>query len=316
MGHVRSGHPLTEPILLKIIALQTEIAKYGVDLAGVTTTVVERLPSLTNAEGAILEYAEGREMVYRGVSGIAQPLLGLRVRRAGSLSGSCVREGRVLYAEDTEMDPRVDRLPCRRVGIRSLLTAPLNHNGTTVGVLKLVSTRIKAFEERDVRVLEIMSELIASSMYNAARSRASSIFKQRVTRSRGSPTARCSMTAFANEPRMADAVECPLGFCRSTWTVSKPSTTVSDIAQGTRPFAKQPSGSGGFPARTILWGGWVETSLVSFSRTRVNGAMFLRLPSALSQKSGCHFGSRRSRFRSVPASAWPIIRTMVSVRIH
>ena len=46
MGYLRAGHALTEPILLDIIALQTEIAKYGIDLAGVTATVVDRLPPL------------------------------------------------------------------------------------------------------------------------------------------------------------------------------------------------------------------------------------------------------------------------------
>jgi hypothetical protein len=65
MTHMRASCALTQSTLLKIIALQSEIAKFGIDLAGVTTTVVERLPSLTNADGAILEYAEGTEMVYR-----------------------------------------------------------------------------------------------------------------------------------------------------------------------------------------------------------------------------------------------------------
>jgi len=178
MGHARAGRPLTGSILRKIIALQTDIAKYGLDLAGVTTTVVDRLPSLTNADGAILEYAENSEMIYRGVSGIAQPLLGLRVARVGSLSGLCVSQRRVLYAQDTETDPRVDRRPCRSVGIRSIVIAPLNHNGTTIGVLKLVSTRTKAFDNRDVRVLEMMSELIAASMYNAARTESSRLYLQ------------------------------------------------------------------------------------------------------------------------------------------
>lgn len=178
MGYLRAGHALTEPILLDIIALQTEIAKYGIDLAGVTATVVDRLPSITNADGAILEYAKGTEMIYMGVSGVAQPLLGLRVKRAGSLSGDCVNRRRVLYTEDTEVDSGVDRRPCRRVGIRSMVIAPLNHNDTTVGVLKMVSTHARAFGDTDVRVLEMMSELIAAAMYNAARTQSSELYLQ------------------------------------------------------------------------------------------------------------------------------------------
>lgn len=176
MGYARADHALNEPLLLKIIALQTEIAKYGIDLPGVISTVVDRLPSLTDADGAILEYAEGSEMVCCGASGIAQSLLGLRVSQVGSLSGLCVTQRRVLYAEDTETDDRVDRRPCRQVGIRSIVIAPLNHNDTTVGALRLVSRRVKAFGDRDVRVLRIMSELIAAAMYNAAHTQSDELY--------------------------------------------------------------------------------------------------------------------------------------------
>jgi diguanylate cyclase (GGDEF)-like protein len=62
------------------------------------------------------------------------------------------------------------------VGIRSIVIAPLDHNGTTVGVLKLVSTHIRAFTERDVRILEIMSDLIAASMYNAAQTQSNELY--------------------------------------------------------------------------------------------------------------------------------------------
>jgi diguanylate cyclase (GGDEF)-like protein len=167
--------------LLKIIELQTEIATLGIDLAGVTATVVDRLPLLTSAEGAILEYAEEGEMVYRGVSGVAQPLLGLRVKREGSLSGLCVRQGEILRTDDTEIDPRVDNAPGRLIGLRSMLVAPLEHNDTVIGVLKIVSTRPHAFTDRDQHVLGMMTELIAAVMYNAARTQADQLYVRATT---------------------------------------------------------------------------------------------------------------------------------------
>lgn len=162
--------------LLRIINLQTEIAKLGIDLARVTATVVDRLPSLTNAEGAIIEYAEGNEMVTRGVSGFTTSLLGLRVERDGSLSGQCVLQNRILHADDCETDSRVDRKWCRSAGIRSMLVAPLNHNGTVVGVLKIASSKKRAFTPQDEQVLMMMSELIAALMYNAARTQSDELY--------------------------------------------------------------------------------------------------------------------------------------------
>jgi diguanylate cyclase (GGDEF)-like protein len=178
MTDVQSSVSTDPYILMEIIRMQTEIAKLGLDLSGVVNLVVDRIPSLTNAEGAIVEYTEGDERVYRGASGFTRPLLGTRVKREASLSGLCVREGRILRSDDTLADPRVDIGPPERVGIRSMVVAPLKHDGSVVGVLKIVSTATYAFTARDVRVLELMSELIAAAMYHAARNETNALYQQ------------------------------------------------------------------------------------------------------------------------------------------
>jgi diguanylate cyclase (GGDEF)-like protein len=178
MTDVQSSVSTDPYILMEIIRLQTEIAKLGLDLTSVVNEVVERIPTLTNAEGAIVEYSEGDEMVYGGASGIGRPLLGIRVKQGASLSGLCVREGRILRCDDVLTDPRVDCEPCERAGIRSMIVAPLKHDGSAVGVLKLVSTSTYAFTARDVRVLELMSELIAAAMYYAARNETNALYQQ------------------------------------------------------------------------------------------------------------------------------------------
>jgi diguanylate cyclase (GGDEF)-like protein len=173
------GSISTDPFaLMAIIRMQSEIAKLGLNLGGVVSLVVDRIQSLTNAEGAIVEFAEGEEMVFRGVSGVATPLLGFRTKREGSLSGQCVEEGQVLRTDDTDSDSRVDSEVSSKVGLRSMLVAPLDHNGTTVGVLKIVSTSTNAFTARDVRVLELMSELIAAAMYHSAKNETNPLYFQ------------------------------------------------------------------------------------------------------------------------------------------
>jgi len=173
------GSVSTDPyILMEIIRMQTEIAKMGLDLSGVVEAVVERIPSITNAEGALVEYIEGDEMAYRGASGFARPLLGKHVKREVSLSGLCVRLGQVLRSDDVLLDPRVDTSPFEEVGIRSMVVAPLKHDGSVVGVLKIVSGSTHAFTVRDVRVLELMSELIAAAMFHAARNESNALYQQ------------------------------------------------------------------------------------------------------------------------------------------
>lgn len=162
--------------LLEVIRTQTEIAKAGVDLGTVMALVAEHSQQLTEADGAVVELAEGDEMVYRAASGMAAPQLGLRIGLQGSLSGLCVRERRILTCTDSENDARVDREACRRGGLRSMVVVPLNHIDVTVGVIKVVSRKVDAFGETSVQLLNLMSELIAAAMFHAARFETSELY--------------------------------------------------------------------------------------------------------------------------------------------
>lgn len=160
---------LSPNTLLEVIKIQTEIARMGLDLGAVMQLVTQRTQELTKSAGAIVELAEGEEMIYRAAAGIAEPQLGLRLKRSGSLSGQCVHEGQILRCDDSESDPRVDREACRKVGLRSMIVVPLKHNDATVGVLKVVSPSINAFSDDDIQLLGLMSELIASAMFHAVK---------------------------------------------------------------------------------------------------------------------------------------------------
>lgn len=159
----------TKTQLLKIIKTQTEIAKLGFDLGEVIALVVERTLDLIGADGAIIELAEGDEMVYRATAGLAKPHLGLRIKQESSLSGECIRTGNFLNCVDSESDPRVDRDACRLVGLRSMMVWPLKYDGATVGVLKAISTVPNKFHERDERLLSLLTEVVAAAMYFATK---------------------------------------------------------------------------------------------------------------------------------------------------
>ena len=123
--------------LLGVVELQNEIAATALDLDQVMALVAERSQALIGAAAAVVEIAEGDEMVYRVASGTAEPFLGLRLRIDASLSGLCVRRGEVLHCRDATHDPRVDLDVCRRVGAMSMLCVPLRHGDRVVGVLKV-----------------------------------------------------------------------------------------------------------------------------------------------------------------------------------
>jgi len=167
---------LNPEVLLKIISIQTEISRQGLDLGGVMQLVCQRAGELCNASGAVVELAEGEEMVYRAASGLAQGQLGLRLGRVGSLSGQCVAQDQILQCDDSETDPRVDRVACRKVGLRSMLVVPLRHEGQSVGVLKVISSTQKAFDRQHAQVLGLLSELIGAAIYHAVQYESSDLY--------------------------------------------------------------------------------------------------------------------------------------------
>ncbi len=155
-----------------IIATQRDIASAALDRDAVLNLVVVRTQELTKASGAVIEMAEGDEMVYRAASGQAAPYVGLRTPMAHSLSGECVRSGRLLKCDDAEYDSRVNLTECRRVGARSMIVVPLLYAGRVVGVLQVLSPEAHAFSGSrgpvDVQTLELMAGLIGAAMSHAA----------------------------------------------------------------------------------------------------------------------------------------------------
>lgn len=156
---------LSSDRLLQIVRMQSEIARFGLDLGGVMQFVVDHVPALIAADGAAIELAEGDEMVYRAGSGMAAPQIGLRLKVANSMSGRSVITGEILRCDDSETDAGVDRAATRAVGLRSMIIVPLKHRDSTVGILKAMSAQPDKFTDADVAVLGMLCEIVAASMH-------------------------------------------------------------------------------------------------------------------------------------------------------
>ena len=131
--------------------------------------VLDRVQTVTNADGAAVEVADGNAMVHRAVLGLRTDPEGSRTAGDGSLSGLCVRVGMPLLCRDTDTDPRVDADACRRVGVRAIAVAPMVRAGESVGVLRVVSSEAEHFDDADVDVLELMANLLASGLSSSSK---------------------------------------------------------------------------------------------------------------------------------------------------
>lgn len=163
--HARSK--ATDGLYARIIAAQNEIVQLAHDPNRVVGAVIRRAQELTRSTGAVVEIVDGDALVYWAACGSAQAQLGLRIPLAASLSGLCIASNEVLRCDDSEIDTRVNRDACRRVGLRSMLTMPLLHEGRPFGVLKVLSPYPRAYRDEDIRAMDMMATLIGAVLGHA-----------------------------------------------------------------------------------------------------------------------------------------------------
>ena len=162
--------------LLEIIKVQTEVAQQGMDIGNIMDIVVQRTQIITSADGASVELIEKNELVYSAACGMAERFLGLRLDIENSLSGECIKMRVPLISNDIESDERVNKNACRQIGINSMIVIPLIYDNEVVGVLKVLSAKADHFSDEDIKILELMSGLIAAEMFNAMKNEKSELF--------------------------------------------------------------------------------------------------------------------------------------------
>lgn len=137
----------------------------SVDLAFdlVLNEVVGEARNASGATGAAIALFRDGELVCRATSGENAPDLGVRVETASSLAGTCVTTGEMQLCRDTDSDPRVNAEACRRLGVRSMLIAPLVDTQKVFGILQVFSAWPNAFGNREISAVQVLAGRIAES---------------------------------------------------------------------------------------------------------------------------------------------------------
>jgi len=139
--------------------VQFEFHSLSADLNAALRTISERARTLLRGGGAAIALVDhGSGMICRASVGTGCPPLGTPVDVDSGFSGECVRSGKALRCDDTETDSRVAADVCRRLGIRSLVAAPLRYEQDVVGLLEVCSPHAFAFDEGDLAVVERLAQ--------------------------------------------------------------------------------------------------------------------------------------------------------------
>ncbi len=119
------------------------------------------LLSEIDASGVAIAHESDGRMVCIVSCGRVAPPQGAVVDVNSGITGRCLRESRPLHCYDTELDPRVDKDVCRRLGIRSLAIAPFHSGAKAIGFAQAFSDRPGAFDPIQMAKLETLAQRAA-----------------------------------------------------------------------------------------------------------------------------------------------------------
>ena len=158
----KPAQPDYTTILAAVEAVQPELEAVGLDRDLALHLVARRAQEFTRASGAALALAEGEEMICRASVDDAPPS-GYRFSIGAGFSGECVRSGSVMRCDDSETDPRVDRVSCRSIGVRSILAVPIRSKSVIIGLLEVFSLQPNSFGPDDEVILVRLAKMAATA---------------------------------------------------------------------------------------------------------------------------------------------------------
>jgi GAF domain-containing protein len=167
--HARASSAERTHAVARHIALDERVRPEDLDLEPAISVIAERAQSLTGASGAAIALRHGEEIVCRARTGRTAPDLGVRLQTDSGISAECVRTGEVVVCHDADRNPLVDLATCRRLGVRSILAAPLRHFRRTLGVFEVLSAAPYAFDNRDVATMQLLSSMMVAAIARLSR---------------------------------------------------------------------------------------------------------------------------------------------------
>src|SRR5581483_11655669 len=110
--------------------------------------VAERARTFTRSSGAAIALYQGSpdEMICFASAGEA-PGVGSALQVGSGFSGQCVRTGKLLRCDDSELNLFVDRDTCRALGIRSMIAVPFGAGNSVHGLLEVFSPKPGSFSK-------------------------------------------------------------------------------------------------------------------------------------------------------------------------
>jgi two-component sensor histidine kinase/putative methionine-R-sulfoxide reductase with GAF domain len=157
-----------------IISTVTQSVHKSINLQDVLENAVEAMSkNIDEADHVSIYLVEGEEAVLRAYRGSFEFLIE-RVRRIPYPRGftwKTIIEGEPIYCPDVDEDTAIGPVG-REIGTKSYVSMHIHYEGKTVGIININSLQRNAFNEEDLKLLEIVTQQIETAFNNARQAEA------------------------------------------------------------------------------------------------------------------------------------------------
>jgi len=195
---------------------------FGLD--DVLHLVALRAISITGAGGVAIALAKNNAIVCRTSAGAIAPDPGIRLDPNSGFSGACLRSGQTVRCDDSDNDSRVNPQACRALGARSMVAVPLTAKGRVVGLIEAFSSKTHGFNDKDVKSLSLLGELILAAIHPEEEDRLAQLAEQILPQPPAVtlPPFELGKIAIAPDTKTADAANRPVAEGASLASVRNP----------------------------------------------------------------------------------------------
>jgi transcriptional regulator with GAF, ATPase, and Fis domain len=157
-----------------IISAVTRAVHQSINLQDVFENAVEVLSrNIDRADSVTIYLVEGQEVVVKAYRGYSNQYIEQlrRIPYPKSFRWKVITEGKPRYSADVDRDTFIEPA-AREMGVKSYLCIPIRYEGKTSGTITILSFQKNAFDEEELKLMEVVAHQIETAINNAQQAEA------------------------------------------------------------------------------------------------------------------------------------------------
>ena len=159
----------TSKVLEIIAEIQAHIRTQNLNISQSSALIAERILALTGASGVSISLVDNGYLDCVAEAGVPASIPGSSICSHSLVATERLKSGQMFESGKAETDLRIDGDLCRKIGVGSLVGAPVLRFGEIAGLLEVRWSTPEAFREAELRTCRLIAGLVTGTLERSVR---------------------------------------------------------------------------------------------------------------------------------------------------